>query len=52
MLGRGETTGFGETMDALGIEGEPTMAGDYPTVTVLAKGVSDELHARVGTSDG
>jgi acyl carrier protein len=106
MLGRGETTGFGETMDvgpdstlaqlhewlveriaryleippaqldpdqpfaeigldsvyaltlcgdiedALGIEVEPTMAWDYPTVTVLAKGVHDELHARAGTTDG
>jgi acyl carrier protein len=42
----------GDIEDALGIEVEPTMAWDYPTVNVLAQGVYDELRARVRASDG
>jgi hypothetical protein len=38
--------------DALGITAKPTAAWGYPTVTVLAQGVRDELPACAGISDG
>lgn len=42
----------GDIEDALDIEVEPTMAWDYPTAAILARGIHDEIRARAGTADG